>query len=243
MLLTATPVNNSLWDLYHLILLFARHDAAFADEERPRIASMRRFFLEAGASDPEAISAERVFPLIDALTVRRDRAFLERNYPNERFADGTPVRFPKARLTEARYDLDDVYPGIFHEVVATIDGLTMARYRPQAYLRRSPESFEREEALAGLIRSGLLKRFESSAWAAITTLKKMISVHEIFAEAWRSSDQVPSLSVVRELASEAEEGEPLPELVAEALETTQAHGRPATIGTTSTQMCRPTSTV
>ena len=28
-LLTATPVNNSLWDLHNMVLLFARHDAAF----------------------------------------------------------------------------------------------------------------------------------------------------------------------------------------------------------------------
>jgi superfamily II DNA or RNA helicase len=216
-LLTATPVNNSLWDLYHLILLFARHDAAFADQERPRVSSLRRFFLEAGAADPDAISAERLFPLVDALTVRRDRGFLERHYPNERFADGTVVRFPKPRLDERRYDLDEVYPGVFPAVVAAIDALTMARYRPDAYLKRNPESFAREEALTGLLRSQLLKRFESSAWAAITTLRMMIRAHEVFVEAWQA-DKVPSLQDVRDLASQAGEAESLPELVADALE-------------------------
>ena len=29
-LLTATPVNNSLWDLYYLLALFVGHDAAFS---------------------------------------------------------------------------------------------------------------------------------------------------------------------------------------------------------------------
>jgi SNF2 family DNA or RNA helicase len=29
-LLTATPVNNSLWDLYYLLSYFIRNDAAFA---------------------------------------------------------------------------------------------------------------------------------------------------------------------------------------------------------------------
>ena len=30
-LLTATPVNNSLWDLYYLLTLFIGHDAVFAE--------------------------------------------------------------------------------------------------------------------------------------------------------------------------------------------------------------------
>ena len=49
LLLTATPVNNSLWDLHNLFLLFGRHDSAFSSEPL-RIPSLRRFFGEAGAS-------------------------------------------------------------------------------------------------------------------------------------------------------------------------------------------------
>ena len=43
LLLTATPVNNSLWDLHNLFLLFGRHDGAFGDDPL-RIPSLRRFF-------------------------------------------------------------------------------------------------------------------------------------------------------------------------------------------------------
>ena len=84
LLLTATPVNNSLWDLHNLFLLFGRHDSAFSSEPL-RIPSLRRFFGEAGASRTERLSEAKLFPLIDALTVRRDRAFIEERYPNERF--------------------------------------------------------------------------------------------------------------------------------------------------------------
>ena len=96
LLLTATPVNNSLWDLHNLFLLFGRHDSSFNGEPL-RIPSLRKFFAEAGASKLENLSEAKLFPLIDALTVRRDRAFIKERYRNERFADGTPVKFSDAR--------------------------------------------------------------------------------------------------------------------------------------------------
>ena len=52
LLLTATPVNNSLWDLHNLFLLFGRHDSAFSGEPL-RISSLRKFFVDAGASRTE----------------------------------------------------------------------------------------------------------------------------------------------------------------------------------------------
>ena len=128
LLLTATPVNNSLWDLHNLFLLFGRHDGAF-NEGTLRIPSLRKFFAEAGASKSENLSEAKLFPLIDALTVRRDRAFIKERYRNERFADGTPVQFPEPELHERRYDLDIAHPGIVQFIYNGIDGLTMARYR------------------------------------------------------------------------------------------------------------------
>ena len=78
-----------------------------------RIPSLRKFFAEAGASKSENLSEAKLFPLIDALTVRRDRAFIKERYRNERFTDGTLVKFPEPELQERRYDLDSqppVYP-------------------------------------------------------------------------------------------------------------------------------------
>ena len=91
LLLTATPVNNSLWDLHNLFLLFGRHDSSFNGEPL-RIPSLRKFFADAGASKSENLSEAKLFPLIDALTVRRDRAFIKERYRNERFTDGTLVK-------------------------------------------------------------------------------------------------------------------------------------------------------
>ena len=204
LLLTATPVNNSLWDLHNLFLLFGRHDGAFAGEPL-RIPSLRKFFVEAGASKSENLSEARLFHLIDALTVRRDRGFIKERYRNERFSDGTPVRFPSPELRERRYDLDSAHPGIVQSIYDAIDGLTMARYRLSAYrLDREGESAS-EEALAGLMQSQLLKRFESSWYAALQTVNRMRDGNEVLLHVMAERGVVPPPEVIRDLVGNSGE--------------------------------------
>jgi superfamily II DNA or RNA helicase len=216
LLLTATPVNNALWDIYHQIMLFARHDAAFADPLA--IRDLRAFFRDAGANDPDLISPTRLFPLIDAVAVRRDRNFLEKHYAGDTFPDGTPVRFPKPLFQERRYDLDQAYPGIFQRIVRTIGDLKMARYQPSRYLKVDARADGREAALAGLIQSGLLKRFESSVHAANETVSRVLAVHEALIRACEEHGQVPSVASLRALFAEVHEGEVPPEAVEDLLQ-------------------------
>ena len=203
-LLTATPVNNSLWDLHNLFLLFGRHDGAFSGEPL-RIPSLRRFFAEAGASRTENLSEEKLFPVLDALTVRRDRAFIKEHYRNERFSDGTVVKFPEPELHERRYDLDSTHPGIFQDIADGIDRLTMARYRLSAYRNDVEDESASEAALAGLIQSLLLKRFESSWYAALQTINRMRTANEILVRLVSELEIVPPPEVVRELVGDAME--------------------------------------
>ena len=181
-LLTATPINNGLWDMFHLVMTFARHDRAFADRN---IRSLRSLFIRAGANerDPENLNPDVLFPLADMVSVRRDRRFIEERYPGATFPDGTPVRFPEPTLRTKRYDLDQVYPGLVREITGAIDRLTMARYRPSAYQWGEEESVS-EAALAGLLRSAILKRFESCWEACLHTVQRMLTAHDAFLHAW-----------------------------------------------------------
>ena len=201
LLLTATPVNNSLWDLHNLFLLFGRHDSSFNGEPL-RIPSLRKFFAEAGASKSENLSEAKLFPLIDALTVRRDRAFIKERYHNERFTDGTLVKFPEPELHERRYDLDSAHPGIVQAVYDGIDGLTMARYRLSAYRVDKQGESASEEALAGLMQSQLLKRFESSWYAALQTVNRMRNGNEVMLHVIAERGAVPAPEVIRDLVGE-----------------------------------------
>lgn len=189
LLLSATPINNGLWDLYNLVMLFARHDRAFASIG---IDSIRQLFIDAGANerDPDQLEPERLFPLAEAVSVRRDRAFIEREYSGSTFPDGTPVRFPRPRLATRRYDIDSAHPGLLAHVVAAIDGLTMARYRPSAYVLGEQESAA-ETQLSGLLRSGILKRFESCWYACLKTIESMLAAHDAFLAAWEAGKVLP----------------------------------------------------
>src|ERR1700694_1769066 len=196
-LLTATPINNGLWDLYNLVMVFARHDRAFASAGIP---SIRSLFLSAGANqkDPENLDPDVLFPLADLVSVRRDRLFIERYYPNAVFPDGTPVRFPTPAPETRRYDLDAAHKGLFDEITNAISGLTMARYRPSAYIIGAEEEVS-EATLAGLLQSGVLKRFESCWWACLKTVERMIAAHDAFLAAWNIG-RVPSREVLKAAA-------------------------------------------
>ncbi len=204
LLLTATPVNNSLWDLHNLFLLFGRHDSAFNGEPL-KITSLRTLFAEAGASKSENLSEAKLFPLIDALTVRRDRAFVKERYRNERFVDGTPVKFPEPELHERRYDLDSAHPGIAQFIYDGVDGLTMARYRLSAYRLDNEGVSASEDALAGLMQSQLLKRFESSWYAALQTVNRMRNANDVMLHVITERGVVPPPEVIRDLVGDADD--------------------------------------
>lgn len=191
-LLTATPVNNSLWDLYYLLGYFLRNDAVFADVG---IRSLRDHFATAMAMNPDDLSPEHLFDILDAVAVRRTRQFVKRYYPNDSIkgpdGNAVPIVFPQPRVLKVEYDLDAVLPGFFDRFAHALDTpvtagsstdpsvLTLARYAPSRY-RLSGEEEAYEVQLAGLIRSGLLKRFESSAHAFAVTCRRMAASHNLF---------------------------------------------------------------
>ncbi len=187
-LMSATPVNNSVWDLHNVLTFFLHNDAALADRG---ILSLRDHFQRVAAANPEELQPNALFAVIDSTTVRRTRHFVKKYYPKDSIiaADGSKVeiQFPKPIVQAVRYDFDGTFPGLFDRIRAALapdhdgDGLTLARYAPDRYLLQAHNGDDpRTAAMLGLVRSGLLKRFESSAFAFRRTLEKMIHGFDAF---------------------------------------------------------------
>jgi superfamily II DNA or RNA helicase len=188
-MLTATPVNNHLRDLKHLIQLFTQdHDDHFA---RPPLGihSLNGHFLRlekaldqmvdgAGLGDlgvDMAEEASRVLwddSLFRELVVQRSRAYVRRSQLQH---GGTAVVFPKKAPPQvAAYSVRKTYGRILDMVELAFAKnkplFSLAVYYPMAYRKVEPgkdEAFEvnRQKQLVRLIRIQFLKRFESSVRA------------------------------------------------------------------------------
>jgi hypothetical protein len=201
-LLTATPVNNSLIDLETLIKYFIRDDARFASLGIP---SIREYIKQAQAIDPANLTPEHLFDLMDQVAVRRTRKFVKEHYANELIIgpDGKPttIKFPHPKVRRIDYDLDADGLALIDAMVYALDDPTDP-HAPRAWEERSQDPKrlmlarylssmytvdhdlqEYQITNAGLLRSGLLKRLESSPQALHASLEKMIASHEAFLEA------------------------------------------------------------
>jgi PLD-like domain/Helicase conserved C-terminal domain/SNF2-related domain len=196
-LLTATPVNNTLGDLHSLLSYFIVHDDEFSNIGIPSLAA---HFKEIDKLNPDDLSPEHLFDILDAVAVRRTRRFVRNHYVGQRIDESSAtLAFPEPVVRRVDYDLSPVVEGFFgafaHALGADLDGdnpdpffggeipdgglttidparLTLAGYTPSRY--RYDNDFKPYEAqIAGLLRSGLLKRFESSGYAFVRTCRKM----------------------------------------------------------------------
>jgi superfamily II DNA or RNA helicase len=209
LLMTATPVNNSLYDLYNLISYFLPNDAAFTDVGVP---SIRAYFDRAMAMNPDDLSPEHLFDVIDQVAVRRTRRFVKHHYVGDTVViNGVEqeVRFPTPRVRRINYDLDAALPGLFDMLTTALGAhvfeahgdtergdavlldapgevLSLARYVPSRFRLGEGTAEQYEQQNAGLLRSVLLKRFESSAYAFRRTVEKMVSSHDRFLAALAS---------------------------------------------------------
>ena len=205
-LLTATPVNNSVYDLYHQVRLITRDDKGYF--QAAGIENLESYFRKADEA------RETLYELLEAIGVRRSRLFIRKHYPNA-VIDGKRLHFPERRFHSVRYNLQAVYGGaLYMRIANAIEQLYLAPYQIDSYrrevARQQASLFERdwvrlEEALlqiglsqaqindlrkrlgeqsglAGLMRVLYLKRLESSVEALRNSLRHQLEFQERFLE-------------------------------------------------------------
>jgi len=180
-LLTATPINNDLMDLYNQVNLFTRNDQSYF--AAIGIGDLRRYFLHARRESSQGRSGDALYNLLEEVVVRRTRPFIRQAYP-EATIDGKRVTFPERRLRTERYDLEATYEGIYERIVAGVEKLKLAPYALESYKRAGAEIDEmaqgRGEALVGIFKSRYLKRFESSIHAFRISIRRALEFQKTF---------------------------------------------------------------
>src|SRR5204862_7536866 len=135
-LLTATPINNDLFDLYNQIMLFTQGEQDYFREAG--IGDLTSYFRAArrAARDNDAAPGELLFNLLDEFVVRNTRPYIRAAYPKATIK-GEPVKFPDRELKQATYSLNAVWGGLYQHIVEQIEVLSLAPYALESY--RKPE--------------------------------------------------------------------------------------------------------
>ncbi|MEJ2184474.1 MAG: helicase-related protein [Gemmatimonadota bacterium] len=214
-LLTATPVNNSVLDLYALIRLFARDDT-FRDLGVP---ALRAAFRAAARGHADGFgTADPILPVLRAVVIRRTRAVIRRRYGAVRLpgtgGGGTVLSFPRrASPHPQRYSLFG--NGEAFDIVA--DHLMATRFAPLGPAQRPAPGgaggLSTHVGAPELVRLALLKRLESSRHAFRLSVERQLRFHEAFADALTRGFLLPA-RVHRALAGDGDAVQLLMEPVA-----------------------------
>ncbi|MDE0556184.1 MAG: helicase-related protein, partial [Candidatus Poribacteria bacterium] len=183
-LLTATPINNSLDDIYHLINYFAqsnrRHFASIG------MYDFRKHFrdIEKRLDNDDTEIAEQVEeddflrqdPLLKQVLIQRSRKYIK----DAEIESGTHILFPQ-RVIEPTvgYSLRRVYRTLYDELQEAFDRnypfLNLAIYNTVRYHKNPERQIEnRQKQIIGLIRTLVLKRLESSWRSFEATVENLL---------------------------------------------------------------------
>jgi superfamily II DNA or RNA helicase len=224
-LLTATPINNDIFDLYNQIVLFTGNDRAYF--AGAGIGDIFRFFVNARRKENVGESSAALFNLLEEVVIRRTRPFIRKAYPNATI-NGQPVKWPERKLHTIRYDLEATYAGIYDEIVSGIESLTLAHYNLESYKKTSLKRDEleegREQALVGIFKTRYLKRFESSIEAFRISIRRALAYIKTYEEYLLDGKVLDSRTfekAMRTLAPEDEEDDATPDSLAEEFDASE----------------------
>lgn len=196
-MLTATPINNKLDDLYHLINYFAQDKPThFA---RLGIQNLRKYFIQADKrmetehSDLDVSEAAvvddflRTDVLLKNVLIQRSRKYVK----DSETTGGASAVFPERQLPRViNYSLKSVYASLYGEIKDAFNHddpfLTLAIYNTSRYATHpDPTVSQTQVQVVSLIRTLLLKRLESSFKAFEASvedlLAKMAKFMKVFA--------------------------------------------------------------
>ncbi|MCS7123464.1 MAG: helicase-related protein, partial [Candidatus Aenigmarchaeota archaeon] len=191
LLLTATPMNNTYWDLYFQLMLIAHNNKRIFVKEG--IFDLEKQFKKADKGDISSIA-----DVLQIISIRRPRQYIVKNYPDAKYKDENgnwvKIEFPKRILKDVNYSLDKTYQGLYYKIAEKIENpndeakqqglsLNLAYYRLEEYRvvgKKDEMELGRMKALAAILQTILLKRLESSVEAFRKSIQTQIDFLNVF---------------------------------------------------------------
>ena len=228
-LVSATPLNNKPEDIANLVYLFQDSKDSTLEE-----GNLQRFFREQidkyrkakDLKDIELISKEvkaiyekiRV-KVVEPLTVRRTRTDLMENEAYRKDLEKQNVHFPDVKAPhKIYYQLDTELEGLYDKTIRYLKGKekgTLKYYRYQAIKYLLPPKKDKYKKadlisiqLAGIMKTLLVKRIDSSFYAFKQSLKRYYQANKVMLDMFEKGVIyiAPNLKV-NELLSEGREDE------------------------------------
>jgi len=209
-LMTATPINNTLLDLYHQVNLITRGDDYHFREAG--IGNLKTYFIRAQKG------LTNLFNLLEEVVIRRTRHYIKENYP-EATINGKRIKFPERTLRTVRYDLEATYENIYEDIVNRINHLHLTPYNLERYkidrTKKDEEDDLRNQALIGLIKTLFLKRFESSVYAFQNSIGRQLGFQRAFLDQLERGRLLDSAEYRKMLAFEEDDSQDLEKMLSQ----------------------------
>ena len=227
-LLSATPYNKTYLDLSAQLALFLRDDADLGIRPEKYLAALggEQEFIRRHQCQVRSLAAfekssdpDDWRDLMRLYMVRRTRGFIVQNYARTdpevqrqylQFADGRKSYFPARLPRNVKFTIDDADPAdpygrlYSHQVVNTINALTLPRYGLGNYLAprpKTPPTPQQADIISGLSRAGsrlmgfcrtnLFKRLESAGPAFLLSIERHVLRNFVFLYALENGLELP----------------------------------------------------
>jgi superfamily II DNA or RNA helicase len=197
-LVTATPLNNTIEDIFTQLKLFQQPKASTI----PGIPNLEKFFNKLKKQLKEAkpqlselgYSAEDEYTkvikkvsedirdkILRFVMIRRTRNDVKTYFPDDLLEQN--IIFPElSDPGRMIYQFDNELEKVFKETVDLLRSFNYIRYTPLLYYKGELTEFQRQQQrnLGGFMKSLLVKRLESSFFAFKKSIERFIDLHERF---------------------------------------------------------------
>ena len=176
-LVTATPQNTSVWNIYNQIRLFNQEGS---NDYQVAGGSLKEYFNKVEAHEA------KIQDLLSKLLIRRTRQHIIKFYQS---IEDEPIQFPKRKLATVSYNIDETYNNLFKKIEGALRKLTYAKYNLWPYVKEEKKDediyinlWKITGLLKGLHKVMLYKRLESSIFAFSETIRRLLRIHKRFLE-------------------------------------------------------------